>query len=230
MSLQPFEFDPNEKNRHKFMVQSMFAPEGDINQDTLVSDTELQQYIFFPENFLYDLLSGFILTKLLLFLAPRPSPHFHKICLPDVRRGNRSSNVANVGYSVLQRYRNIRCTIIARALSLSLLPVEGHRPRSVDGLEAEVHVRDARGERDEQRVVRGGPQQHRQRPPHQVRFGTPQAGRAALVAQGERGMALRAMESSIFLKPEMNMPFSKGAESEIKLIPQIPLGYLIQFC
>ena len=38
VSLQPFEFDPNEKNKHKFMVQSMFAPEtGEINQDTLVS-------------------------------------------------------------------------------------------------------------------------------------------------------------------------------------------------
>ena len=37
VSLQPFDFDPNEKNRHKFMVQSMFAPEGDINQETLVS-------------------------------------------------------------------------------------------------------------------------------------------------------------------------------------------------
>lgn len=30
-------FDPNEKNKHKFMVQSMFAPDGEINQDTLVS-------------------------------------------------------------------------------------------------------------------------------------------------------------------------------------------------
>ena len=39
VSLQPFEFDPNEKNKHKFMVQSMFAPEvGEINQDTLVRD------------------------------------------------------------------------------------------------------------------------------------------------------------------------------------------------
>ena len=38
VSLQPFEFDPAEKNKHKFMVQSMFAPEGEeINQDTLVS-------------------------------------------------------------------------------------------------------------------------------------------------------------------------------------------------
>ena len=55
VSLQPFEwvvhlkvegvevycvlrrFDPNEKNKHKFMVQSMFAPDGEINQDTLVS-------------------------------------------------------------------------------------------------------------------------------------------------------------------------------------------------
>ena len=36
VSLQPFDFDPAEKNRHKFMVQAMFAPEGEINQDTLV--------------------------------------------------------------------------------------------------------------------------------------------------------------------------------------------------
>ncbi|RUS88530.1 hypothetical protein EGW08_003706 [Elysia chlorotica] len=26
--LQPFEYDPNEKNKHKFMVQSMFAPDN----------------------------------------------------------------------------------------------------------------------------------------------------------------------------------------------------------
>jgi len=35
VSLQPFDYDPTEKNKHKFMVQSMFAPEGEINQDTL---------------------------------------------------------------------------------------------------------------------------------------------------------------------------------------------------
>ena len=40
MSLQPFEYDPSEKNKHKFMVQSMFAPDGEINQDTLVLHTE----------------------------------------------------------------------------------------------------------------------------------------------------------------------------------------------
>lgn len=37
VSLQPFEFDPTDKNRHKFMVQAMIAPDGEINQDTLVS-------------------------------------------------------------------------------------------------------------------------------------------------------------------------------------------------
>jgi len=36
VTLQPFEFDPNEKNRHKFMVQSTFAPDGEFNQETLV--------------------------------------------------------------------------------------------------------------------------------------------------------------------------------------------------
>ena len=37
VSLQPFEFDPEEKNnKHKFMIQSMFAPEtSEINQKTL---------------------------------------------------------------------------------------------------------------------------------------------------------------------------------------------------
>lgn len=33
--LQPFVFDPNEKNKHKFMVQSMYAPEGEINLDQI---------------------------------------------------------------------------------------------------------------------------------------------------------------------------------------------------
>jgi hypothetical protein len=34
--LQPFDIaTETEKNKHKFMVQTMFAPDGDINQDTL---------------------------------------------------------------------------------------------------------------------------------------------------------------------------------------------------
>lgn len=36
--LQPFDFDPNEKNKHKFMVQTMIAPEGDMNPDSLWKD------------------------------------------------------------------------------------------------------------------------------------------------------------------------------------------------
>ena len=36
VSLQPFDFDPQDKNRHKFMVQSMYAPPGEINQESLV--------------------------------------------------------------------------------------------------------------------------------------------------------------------------------------------------
>lgn len=43
VSLQPFDYDPQEKNRHKFMVQSMFAPEGEINPDTLWKETDGSQ-------------------------------------------------------------------------------------------------------------------------------------------------------------------------------------------
>ena len=34
--LQPFEYDPKEKSKHKFMVQTMFAPEGEVDHETLV--------------------------------------------------------------------------------------------------------------------------------------------------------------------------------------------------
>jgi len=34
--LQPFEYDPAEKNKHKFMVQTMFAPDGEIESHDLL--------------------------------------------------------------------------------------------------------------------------------------------------------------------------------------------------
>lgn len=41
--LQPFEYDPNERNKHKFMVQSMYAPEGTINHESLWKDAPKDQ-------------------------------------------------------------------------------------------------------------------------------------------------------------------------------------------
>lgn len=35
--LQPFEYDPNEKSKHKFMVQTIFAPPNVSDMDSLVS-------------------------------------------------------------------------------------------------------------------------------------------------------------------------------------------------
>lgn len=40
--LQPFDYDPQEKNKHKFMVQTMFAPDGPIeSQEQLVSVSKI---------------------------------------------------------------------------------------------------------------------------------------------------------------------------------------------
>ncbi|KAL5022060.1 hypothetical protein ScPMuIL_001215 [Solemya velum] len=42
--LQPFQYDPQEKNKHKFMVQSMFAPDGKIeSQESLWKDVPSEQ-------------------------------------------------------------------------------------------------------------------------------------------------------------------------------------------
>jgi len=35
VSLLPFDYDPTEKIKHKFMVLSVFTPDGDVNHDTL---------------------------------------------------------------------------------------------------------------------------------------------------------------------------------------------------
>ena len=35
--LQPFEYDTKEKSKHKFMVQTMFAPDGTTDHESLVS-------------------------------------------------------------------------------------------------------------------------------------------------------------------------------------------------
>ncbi|KAK7498063.1 hypothetical protein BaRGS_00010651 [Batillaria attramentaria] len=57
--LQPFEYDPSEKNKHKFMVQSMYAPDGRIeSQDQLwkdappesLMDTKLKCVFDMPES------------------------------------------------------------------------------------------------------------------------------------------------------------------------------------
>ena len=39
--LQPFDYDPNEKSKHKFMVQSIFAPPNESELDAMVSNLVL---------------------------------------------------------------------------------------------------------------------------------------------------------------------------------------------
>ncbi|GIY78074.1 hypothetical protein CEXT_566132 [Caerostris extrusa] len=38
--LQPFDYNPSEKNKHKFMVQTMIIPDGDVNLDNLWRDAK----------------------------------------------------------------------------------------------------------------------------------------------------------------------------------------------
>lgn len=42
--LQPFDYDPNEKNKHKFMVLTLFAPDGPLeSQETLWKEAQPEQ-------------------------------------------------------------------------------------------------------------------------------------------------------------------------------------------
>jgi len=56
ISLQPFNFDPNEKNKHKFMVQSLVAPDGgEINSEQLWKDVTPDQLMDSKLRCVFDL-------------------------------------------------------------------------------------------------------------------------------------------------------------------------------
>lgn len=42
--LQPFDYDPNEKSKHKFMVQTIFAPPNTSDMEAVVSMEVEQNY------------------------------------------------------------------------------------------------------------------------------------------------------------------------------------------
>lgn len=42
--LQPFDFDPSEKNKHKFMVQTMIAPDGPIESQDVLAHSNLFEF------------------------------------------------------------------------------------------------------------------------------------------------------------------------------------------
>jgi len=39
--LQPFDYDPNEKSKHKFMVQTIYAPPNISDMEAVVSKNEI---------------------------------------------------------------------------------------------------------------------------------------------------------------------------------------------
>lgn len=45
--LQPFDYDPNEKSKHKFMVQTTYAPPNITDMEAVVSKNRVKWLFFF---------------------------------------------------------------------------------------------------------------------------------------------------------------------------------------
>ena len=63
LMLQPFDFDPKEKNKHKFMVQALYTPDSDMSIDELVRDERGFYWMHFylsALNILNDLIAYWI--------------------------------------------------------------------------------------------------------------------------------------------------------------------------
>lgn len=71
--LQPFDYDPHEKNKHKFMVQSLFAAaDGDISLDSLVRKRSCCHHLSYHPSSLLILLSLIaLLTSVLIHTGLR---------------------------------------------------------------------------------------------------------------------------------------------------------------
>ncbi|XP_076358361.1 vesicle-associated membrane protein-associated protein A-like isoform X1 [Tachypleus tridentatus] len=53
--LQPFEYDPSEKNKHKFMVQTMIVPDGNVSLETLWKDANMENLMDSKLKCVFDL-------------------------------------------------------------------------------------------------------------------------------------------------------------------------------
>lgn len=71
--LQPFDYDPNEKSKHKFMVQTLFAPPNVSDMDSLVSDDFLLLLLLFLLSFMLHSLQKLTLFIFISFNWPRKS-------------------------------------------------------------------------------------------------------------------------------------------------------------
>lgn len=73
--LQPFDYDPNEKSKHKFMVQSMLAPFDMTDMEGVVSNRSLPRTGFL---YLY-VLNGCLTAGRVIVLCTLGHCSFHSL-------------------------------------------------------------------------------------------------------------------------------------------------------
>jgi len=72
--LQPFDYDPHEKNKHKFMVQSLYAPEGEVNLDQLFKEADQSQLMDSKLRCVFDVPVDTTAPQNNIDAAPAPQP------------------------------------------------------------------------------------------------------------------------------------------------------------
>ncbi|XP_050399222.1 vesicle-associated membrane protein/synaptobrevin-binding protein isoform X1 [Patella vulgata] len=115
--LQPFEYDATEKsNKHKFMVQTLFAPDGPINQEQLWKEV-------LPEN-LMD-------SKLKCVFEMPESDHIEAKVTKPVETTKQSSGGDNEVKKVMEDYKKLQSELSQLKTENNQLREEGVRLRKV---------------------------------------------------------------------------------------------------
>ncbi|KAK3890824.1 hypothetical protein Pcinc_005249 [Petrolisthes cinctipes] len=96
--LQPFEYDPHEKNKHKFMVQSLFAGDGDINLDVLFKEADMNQLMDSKLRCVFELPMDSAAQAPQNNIDASPSPHPHlESSKPSPKANNTDAEIRKAG-------------------------------------------------------------------------------------------------------------------------------------
>lgn len=94
--LQPFDYDPHEKNKHKFMVQSLFAAEGDVNLDALFKEADQSQLMDSKLRCVFELPMDTQAPQNNIDASPAPQPQM-EVPKPSPKANNIEAELKKAG-------------------------------------------------------------------------------------------------------------------------------------
>lgn len=126
--LQPFA-ENDDRSKDKFMVQSMFVPEGDVNQDTMWHDAPPEGLMNSKLRCVFDTVPDSNVTttttQITADVAEKPKPEVKNVPVSEAK----TSNTENEAKKLRDEYKKLKAELMELRQENSSLKAEGLRSR-----------------------------------------------------------------------------------------------------